>query len=66
MGNKYFDLQKQAQELESLGMEIDELKAFIYVEEAESSGNRTDYIKELHLKQEKLIRIFLSMKETKS
>ena len=66
MEDKNSYLQKQAEELEKLGTEIDELKALVDKARAEFRSVRTDQINELRLKQDKLMRVFLSMKEARS
>lgn len=66
MKDKNSYLQKQAEELERLGMEIDELKALVDKARAESRSARSDQINELRLKQDKLMRVFLSMREARS
>ena len=65
MEDKNSYLQKQAEELEKLGIEIDELKALVDKARAEFRSMRTDQINELHLKQDKLMQVFLSMKEAR-
>jgi len=70
MEDKNFYLQKQAEELEKLGMEIDELKALVDKARVESKRVRIQQINELRLKtetaQDNLMQVFFSMKEARS
>ena len=66
MENKDSIFQKQLEELEKLGIEIEELKILIEKTRGESRIVGIEQINELHLKQEKLILVFLLMKEARS